>query len=427
MAALAESTLQGSSLPNPLAWLMPEYASPSRRTKLKLCARTWNVGDTPPPEAEGVTAWLRWSGAANGEEGGSGIRGGDGTAASGDVYAIGLQEVVNISSLSAYTNNALYMALGETTSNGLSDGVVDQVLLWQHALADALPGCSLVARKVLVGMTLFVFVRLEHLPFCAVRVSAFGTGPLGAGNKGAVAASIHLYGSTLCLVSPHLASGSNAAMTRNAEVAQLLSLLRFPAEYEASPAPPATIGGHEFVVWLGDMNYRIRMTDEGVRRAMEAYPPPVAELAAADELLLERLAGRVFVGFKEGPLTFHPTYKYDRGTDMYDTSRKKRAPAWCDRVLWRESEDVRQLCYGRVERLMNSDHRPVAADFELSIASSSVASRPQPPTPAAAAADGIRTVSVWGACLSCVAGCLQVPAGHSPSPAYVAYARSSTG
>ena len=35
-----------------------------------------------------------------------------------------------------------------------------------------------------------------------------------------------------------------------------------------------------------------------------------------------------FVGYDEGPLLFPPTYKYDVGTDDYDTSEKMRIPAW---------------------------------------------------------------------------------------------------
>jgi hypothetical protein len=29
--------------------------------------------------------------------------------------------------------------------------------------------------------------------------------------------------------------------------------------------------------------------------------------------------GRVFTGYQEGDITFLPTYKYDNGTDIYDT------------------------------------------------------------------------------------------------------------
>ena len=35
-----------------------------------------------------------------------------------------------------------------------------------------------------------------------------------------------------------------------------------------------------------------------------------------------------FSGYEEGPLLFRPTYRYDFGTDTYDTSEKMRIPAW---------------------------------------------------------------------------------------------------
>jgi hypothetical protein len=38
--------------------------------------------------------------------------------------------------------------------------------------------------------------------------------------------------------------------------------------------------------------------------------------------------GAAFAGYTEGPLLFRPTYRYDFGTDHYDTSEKMRIPAW---------------------------------------------------------------------------------------------------
>lgn len=44
--------------------------------------------------------------------------------------------------------------------------------------------------------------------------------------------------------------------------------------------------------------------------------------------------GAAFDAFREAEIDFKPTYKFDIGTNAYDTSEKRRAPAWTDRVLW---------------------------------------------------------------------------------------------
>ncbi|KAL8946060.1 MAG: hypothetical protein Q9222_007491 [Ikaeria aurantiellina] len=45
-------------------------------------------------------------------------------------------------------------------------------------------------------------------------------------------------------------------------------------------------------------------------------------------------------GWREGPIDFLPTYKYDVGSvGMYDSSEKKRGPSWCDRILFRTQRD----------------------------------------------------------------------------------------
>lgn len=45
-------------------------------------------------------------------------------------------------------------------------------------------------------------------------------------------------------------------------------------------------------------------------------------------------------GWREGPIDFLPTYKYDVGSvGMFDSSEKKRGPSWCDRILFRTRKD----------------------------------------------------------------------------------------
>lgn len=84
-----------------------------------------------------------------------------------------------------------------------------------------------------------------------------------------------------------------------------------------------------------------------------------------DQLNLQMVAGLSFPFYSEARINFMPTYKFDVGTDNYDTSEKARIPAWTDRIL-RKGPNLRQLAYNCAP-LRFSDHRPVYAIFDCSV------------------------------------------------------------
>ncbi|KAK5694183.1 hypothetical protein LTR97_009804 [Elasticomyces elasticus] len=67
----------------------------------------------------------------------------------------------------------------------------------------------------------------------------------------------------------------------------------------------------------------------------------LASLLPHDELRQQMKLRKAFHdGWREGPITFLPTYKYDAGSvGVFDSSEKKRAPSWCDRILYRTRRD----------------------------------------------------------------------------------------
>eukprot|EP00048_Salpingoeca_helianthica_P015319 m.226130 g.226130 ORF g.226130 m.226130 type:complete len:600 (+) comp16882_c0_seq1:14035-15834(+) len=115
----------------------------------------------------------------------------------------------------------------------------------------------------------------------------------------------------------------------------------------------------DVIFWLGDLNYRIDMPRSTVIKAVGRGEWAV--LRTNDQLFKEQTAGRVFAGFTEGPIEFPPTFKYDLGTDDFDTSAKQRVPSWTDRILVRGSATCHR--YGSVTSLKVSDHRPVFAVY----------------------------------------------------------------
>ncbi len=164
-------------------------------------------------------------------------------------------------------------------------------------------------------------------------------------------------------------------MNRNNDIAAILEATALPGEREATTRRSRFVGGgdgsmildHEICVLNGDLNYRIdTMSRDTVIRAVQAGK--LGKLLERDQLLVSRRRHAAFRlrAFHEAAIAFAPTYKYDVGTDRYDTSDKARAPAWCDRLLSRGAGRIKQLDYRRHE-LRLSDHRPVSGSFLMRI------------------------------------------------------------
>ena len=183
----------------------------TERKPLCVCVNSWNVAAKRPPA--GLAEWLQLQRGA-------------------DVYAVGLQEVVELSA-----QNLAAGASGQLSAAAAAwEARIDQEI--SEACGDET--YTKVACRQLMGLLLLVYVRTEHLPHCRpTRTAALGTGLLGAGNKGAVAVSLRLHSSSIAFVCAHLASGRGNAETRNLEAAQLHTARHVfpPADPNPNPKP----------------------------------------------------------------------------------------------------------------------------------------------------------------------------------------------
>ena len=193
--------------------------------------------------------------------------------------------------------------------------------------------------------------------------------------QGALILRFVLDDSSMCFVNCHLAAGQSQTAHRNNDIAAILEAESLPMEpslptranHFVSGGDGSMIMDHEICLLNGDLNYRIDSIPRHV--IIDAIRQNnLTKLLDRDQLLASRRKNPGFRlrSFNESPITFAPTYKYDVGTDDYDSSDKKRSPAWCDRVLYRGLGRVKQLEYRRHE-VRASDHRPVSASFKLRI------------------------------------------------------------
>ncbi|KAK7107287.1 inositol polyphosphate 5-phosphatase OCRL-like isoform X2 [Littorina saxatilis] len=295
-------------------------------TKVRVFCGTWNVNGKSPTQA--LNKWLVVDERAP------------------DIYAIGFQELDLSKEAFVFSESA-------------------KEAEWQEAVKKFLHPKEKY-RKVksvrIVGILLIVFIReklAKHVSF--IDSDSVPTGIMGfMGNKGGVSVRFTLQSTSFCFINSHLAAHQEEFERRNQDYRDIMSKTRFKQF-----VPPLTIGEHEAVFWIGDLNYRIsNISIEDVKTSIRDQK--YKALLRSDQLFNQLGTTDIFRGFQEGDITFDPTYKFDTGTDVYDTSEKSRIPAWCDRILW-QGVGIALLRYDSHPQLRISDHKPVSANFEVEV------------------------------------------------------------
>ncbi|KAI8905732.1 Endonuclease/exonuclease/phosphatase [Powellomyces hirtus] len=332
---------------------------------LKLLICSWNLDASKPAELEesrqpeNVGFLKRWLSAED----------------QPDIIVVGFQELVDLESKKVTAKQLL-----KGTKKSQQSHLDHRFKLWREALIkavkDAQPKLAyrLLECRQLVGLFQCVFIKeSEGARLKDVAVDMVKTGLKGYhGNKGGIATRFVLDDSSFCFVNCHLAAHQNQISARNNDVATILKDAHFPPRpaYEGifiGGGDGSMVLDHENVFWSGDLNYRIDMARERVIELVAQQD--WATLQEHDQLLHQMMINPSFGlrGFVERPLDFAPTFKYDVGTDRYDSSEKRRVPSWCDRVLYC-SHHVVQTSYVRYETCL-SDHRPISATFTARVKS----------------------------------------------------------
>ncbi|KAJ5664967.1 uncharacterized protein N7477_007415 [Penicillium maclennaniae] len=328
-----------------------------------------------------------------------------------DLYVLGLQEIVDISSPTE--------ALRPYTDSGPSTR-------WKDAVQKTLPRhINSFPRKYLV---------------CAVATRVV----LGETTR-------------LVFVNAHLAAGSDKGSLerRNWDASQIVSRTKFEsADPERTQNNQADlIGDEDFAFWFGDLNYRLDdISGDDVRQCLarhtvnaydtarqeqqksssrrsskvdanaepesnlpspmegDEYAEPVSDeeidphndpaslqttissLIVHDQLRMQQKKGTAFHrGWNEGQISFLPTYKYDVGSvAMFDSSEKRRGPSWCDRILYRSRRDMLKYeqQYRETEEARKRDKEMEARGLDKAVADDNVLFEYDPETDGADGGDG---------------------------------------
>ncbi|KAI1103065.1 DNase I-like protein [Jackrogersella minutella] len=363
-----DGLLQEDFLENEMKYLDTQYC---KFEDIKLLAMTWNAGASTPNS-------LRYS-----DSDAKFMQNLLQSSDSPDIFIFGFQELVDLEDKTA-TAKRFFKPKKKDASD--QERMSHQYRDWRdflvRCLDDYMPGdhlYHLLQTATLVGLFTCIFVksslrdRIRNLSNTEIKR---GMGGLH-GNKGAIIVRFMVDDTSLCFINCHLAAGQSGANQRHNDIAAIMESALLPAERDPSVRIDSYTGGgdgtmvldHELCLLNGDLNYRIdTMSRDTVVIAVKQNN--LAKLLERDQLLVARRRNPAFKlrAFDEMPIEFAPTYKYDVGTDNYDTSEKKRSPAWCDRLLHRGFGRIQQFEYRRHE-VRVSDHRPVTGQFKFTVKS----------------------------------------------------------
>lgn len=305
----------------------------NRGQELRVSCITWNTAEcTPPSELKKLIS--------------------SNPRACPDIIAIGLQEI--------FIANLSGIGLGEDA--------------WNSAIKEALE--TLVDSFILIktirmwNMQLLIWVRLPWLHYVHNVETSYTRTNFGGllGSKGAVSIRFEIGQTSICFVNSHLTAHLQYVNERIKDYDDIIETQTFKNS--------TNIMDHDYVYWLGDLNFRINELDKtAIEKSIDLGE--YRSLLEKDQLRNAMRDGLIFVGFDEGNINFAPTYKFDLKSDKYDSGPKKRKPAYTDRILFYASDfstddDVNKVFKTQVmeyranfdETFRISDHRPVNANFQ---------------------------------------------------------------
>ena len=154
----------------------------------------------------------------------------------------------------------------------------------------------------------------------------------------------------------------------------------------------------DYVIWMGDLNFRLKLQFDQIKRLLKRitnrsmFSPSNSVNASEhqnghivdgestmeeslkilvdhDQLNISQRQNSCFGELDESPISFLPTYKFDLFSDDYDSSGKKRCPAFTDRIMFcgKKKNRLNCLLYDSCMSINTSDHKPIIGVFEASI------------------------------------------------------------
>jgi len=315
-----------------------------------VCTSSWNVAESDPPAK--LDVWIN---------------------PECDVIVVGMQEAVLIQGLTGLKNIAL------------SDSSIEkQRKKWKEAILTHLGNnfkyVQYAKKEFVVGILMLLFVKnsyysefskdnvlKKNLDHFKVKTGTHGL----TGNKGAISVRMQINGKMFSITNCHLEAHDENHAKR---MEQLNKFLNTSYKYDSKKM---LAKDHDYCIIMGDLNSRTQYQTANKEQENIAVRAQITSILSStkdftpifehDQLATAIREGKELKNIGETAPKFAPTFKYDRNTDNFDSSKKQRIPSWCDRVIWVKSAPMLacQKSFSSVPSFKMSDHKPVIATFHI--------------------------------------------------------------
>ncbi|CAD8131415.1 unnamed protein product [Paramecium pentaurelia] len=327
-------------------WIAQQEQHFCTNSQISILLITWNVGGNNPITTDFSQNILNLQEQSN-----------------PDIIVFGLQEIVDLN-----PQNIVIM------SNEKTIQLWDK--LFQSNLSKIEPYTK-IGESDLVGIYISIFVKTSQISrMTQIDTDVVKTGLGGTiGNKGGVSVQFKFDDSLLGFTCCHLTSGNKQCQQRLSDIDEIHQRAFQNSKFKIN------LSNLDYSFLFGDMNFRIELPYQEVVEQIKNYlqliskdpncPNAKAKLAYLlnqEQLGNKKKRNQYLQNYWEGSINFLPTYKYDKNSQIYDTSKKQRTPSWCDRILVNCKEGlICQQRYYKRNECLDSDHRPVSSYYVVEI------------------------------------------------------------
>lgn len=190
--------------------------------------------------------------------------------------------------------------------------------LFRNLFSTSKKSYALVESRSLGGLYVALFTKpliSNYFAVNFVETIRFGTGGYLA-NKSCIIINLRICDVNVSICGCHLTAHD---IYLNERIAQIKSISKKIRDSDVS-------------IIAGDLNFRVTKTYEEAVKACSEFN--LQCLLDGEQLKCFSKSDTEF-DYNEPEISFLPTYKFDIGTNVYDTSTKRRVPSYCDRILFR--------------------------------------------------------------------------------------------